>query len=182
MVQTVDAYFCLSHDFRQARFSGDLHRMSDPVPGFICAGVMYRCLHLTLDVLIQRAAHRHVQYLNAPADAKDGKAIVERPAGQLHLHPVPVLVKTSQFRMLRLSVQVGVDIHSTDQEQAMKVLINRPQHIVGYGRGYEYGHASGLAHAPYAGHILADKGDAMHSIRFVVILTGNPYPGKIRLG
>ena len=76
-------------------------------------------------VLKQRAPHRHIQKLNAPADPEDGFFARGRAPAEFDLEQVSLLRKRAVEGEVHISVEPGVDIVPARQQKSVEVCHRR---------------------------------------------------------
>jgi len=121
---------------------------------------------LGTDVLVETAAHGHVQELGAATHRKYRLALRERPPHEQQLGPVARRVGPLAVRAAGFAVRARVHIHAAGQEQAVDLLVdpaecglialeerNDPRHGT---HGHEHLDVA-LAHHPAAWQMVRDR-------------------------
>ncbi len=128
MMARIDLLRARPHDCRQLRarfhFNG--------VRGEAGAGQSHA---VRLDVLMQGATGMNdIEQLHAAADGQHGQVSIEGLPQQPSLHLIPRIIRLVGFHMRRLVVQLGVDVATAAQQEAVETLdgVRRPARVQAY--------------------------------------------------
>ena len=71
-------------------------------------------------VLVKRAAHGHVEHLQAPANAENRLAITQGPADQAHFRPIAGRIGPPAEGVPLLVVALRIDVHAAGEKNTVE--------------------------------------------------------------
>jgi hypothetical protein len=110
-------------------------------PAVIASGkavVLERAGPLGADVLIQAAAERHIQHLQAATQSEQRFPVFHRPPRELQLDEIARRIDDAAFGALGLAEIHRIDIHTASQQHAVQPIVDLVQgfEIVGEERDH----------------------------------------------
>lgn len=128
VVPAVDLQGISAQDLRQLVTLYHRNRMSKMVGwGAGCTRVLECAGHLGLDILIQAASKRDVQYLDTAADREERLAVFYGPASERKFHTVSLSVDGPALLMDRFAIVNWIDIPASRQQEPVQSGIDRAQ-------------------------------------------------------